>query len=79
MHLERGARAVSFRLDAEVSGLFETRMGSRALTLRPYLRVMNALGRRDAMFYYFEPWRGDGVQPLVESNLLPVVGFEWRF
>jgi hypothetical protein len=68
-----------FRLDAEVSGLFETRMGSRALTLRPYLRVMNALGRRDAMFYYFEPWRGDGVQPLVESTLLPVVGFEWRF
>lgn len=68
-----------FRLDAEVSGLFETRVASRPLTLRPYLRLMNALGRRDAMFYYFEPWRGEEVEPLVESALLPVIGFEWRF
>ena len=68
-----------FRVDAEVSGIFETRVASRALTLRPYLRVMNALGRRDAMFYYFEPWRSDEVRPLVESALLPVIGFEWRF
>lgn len=68
-----------FRLDAEVSGVFHTRVASRSVTLRPYLRLMNALGRRDAMFYYFEPWRSDEVRPLVESAVLPVVGFEWRF
>jgi hypothetical protein len=75
-----GARADQFlRLDLEVSGTFDARIGGRPVLLRPYLRVMNALGRRDALFYYFEPWRSPDAQPLMESALLPVVGVEWRF
>jgi len=75
-----GSRADEFlRLDAEISCLFEARLGNRSVQLRPYFRVMNALGRRDALFYYFEPWRSDELEPLVESSFLPIVGFEWRF
>jgi hypothetical protein len=75
-----GGRADQFlRLDAEVSGIFETRIGSRPMLIRPYLRVVNALGRRDALFFYFDSWRSDDVQPLVESAVLPILGFEWRF
>jgi hypothetical protein len=75
-----GGRADQFlRLDAEVSGIFDARIGSRRMLIRPYLRVVNALGRRDALFFYFEPWRSDDVQPLVESAVLPILGFEWRF
>jgi len=68
-----------FRVDAEISGMFDTRLGSRQMLFRPYVRLMNALGRRDALFYYLEPWRSPDVKPLVESTLLPVIGFEWRF
>ncbi len=54
-------------------------MGSRLMLIRPYLRIVNALGRRDALFYYFEPWRSSEAQPLIESAVLPILGFEWRF
>lgn len=67
------------RLDAEVYGLFERRVGSRTHQVRPYVKVLNALDRRDALFYYFERWRGEEPRPLAELSVLPVVGIEWRF
>jgi hypothetical protein len=47
--------------------------------LRPYVKVLNALDRRDALFWYFEPWRDPEVRPLAKLELLPIVGLEWRF
>jgi hypothetical protein len=44
-----------------------------------YLRVLNALDRRDALFYYFEPWRDPDLTPLAELSVIPVLGIEWRF
>lgn len=67
------------RLDARVSTAWETRIGGRPVELRPYLKVMNALRRRDALFYYFEPWRDAEVRPVAELDLLPLVGLEWVF
>ncbi|HZD05468.1 MAG TPA: carboxypeptidase regulatory-like domain-containing protein [Longimicrobiales bacterium] len=67
------------RLDAELWAEWTPRWGSRRVHIRPYLRVMNALDRRDALFYYFQPWRGDGLRPLAELPLVPVVGLEWHF
>jgi hypothetical protein len=67
------------RLDAEIFAEWTHRWGPRTMRIRPYLRVLNALDRRDALFYYFEPWRGEGLHPLAELPVLPVVGLEWRF
>ena len=53
--------------------------GGRRFALRPYAKVLNALDRRDGLFWYFSPWRDPSVRPLAELSLLPVIGFEWRF
>ena len=58
---------------------FTTRMFGQEFDVRPYLRVINALDQRDALFYYFEPWRDAELRPLAERSILPVFGVEWRF
>lgn len=67
------------RVDAELYGILAPTLGGRRTEIRPYLRLLNALDRRDALFYYFEPWRGDGLRPLAGMSVLPVAGLEWRF
>jgi hypothetical protein len=67
------------RLDVEVHGTFHMDWGSRTVEIRPYLRILNALDRRDALFYAFQPWRSDELTPLAERPLVPVVGIAWRF
>lgn len=67
------------RLDAELYGVLAPRLGGRRTEVRPFLRLLNALDRRDALFYYFEPWRGEGLRPLADLSVLPVLGLEWRF
>ena len=67
------------RVDAELYGLWTPSFGGRPMELRPYLRVLNALNRRDALFYHFEPWRSPVPEPLADLPLLPLLGLEWRF
>ncbi len=67
------------RLDGEVSWRITRRWGGRDVEIQPYVRVLNALNRRDAMFYYFEPWRDVSPRPLAELAIVPVVGISWRF
>jgi hypothetical protein len=67
------------RVDLEGFADLETEWGSRTIRFRPYLRVLNALDRRDALFYYFEPWRDPELRPLAEMSVIPVLGLEWRF
>jgi hypothetical protein len=67
------------RLDLEVSWEARPRIGGRSTELRPYLRVINALDRRDALFHYFDRWMEDGLRPLAERPFLPLLGLEWRF
>jgi hypothetical protein len=67
------------RLDIEVHRAFEVRWAGRPWQLRPYLRILNALDRRDALFYAFQPWRSSELTPLAERPLVPVVGIAWRF
>lgn len=65
------------RIDAEVSHTWYTRLRDATLEVTPYIRVLNALDRRDALFYRFD---GDGsLQPLGVLPVLPVLGVEWRF
>lgn len=65
------------RIDLEFHGEWDAPVGEG--TIRPYLKVMNALDRRDALFYYFEPWRDGELTPLARRTILPVVGLAWRF
>lgn len=67
------------RLDVELFTQFTARIGGHDFDVRPYLRVINALDQRDALFFYFEPWRDAELRPLAERSLLPVLGVEWRF
>lgn len=67
------------RLDLEIHGTFGLNWGGRPWELRPYLRILNALDRRDALFYAFQPWRSNDLTPLAERPLVPVVGIAWRF
>jgi hypothetical protein len=68
-----------FRLDLEIYGLLEPDWGGRRWRVRPYLRVLNALDRRDSLFYLFQPWRSDQVTPLAERPVLPVLGVAVAF
>ena len=67
------------RLDVELFTRFTARISGHDFDVRPYLRVINALDQRDALFYYFEPWRDEELRPLAQRSLLPVLGMEWRF
>ncbi|MDX1647455.1 MAG: TonB-dependent receptor [Longimicrobiales bacterium] len=67
------------RIDLEVHAVFETEWGERTWRMRPYLRLLNALDRRDALFYAYQPWRPDSVKPLAELPVLPVLGIAFAF
>jgi len=66
------------RLDARVSRTFTPRVGDRETELTPFLRVLNALDRRDALFYRYRPGDQDA-RPVATLPILPVLGIEWRF
>ena len=68
-----------FRVEAEVYGVWTSQVGGHALELRPYLRVLNALNRRDALFYHFDPYRNEGPVPLADLPVIPLLGFEVLF
>ena len=67
------------RLDLEVHTRLMASLAGRTLDLRPYLRVVNALRQRDALFYAFEPWRPDSLRALAERPFLPVFGIAVTF
>jgi len=66
------------RLDVTASRPVETRIGGRTHHLTPYLRVMNALDRRDASFYFADDPHAPA-RPIAELPILPVAGVSWRF
>lgn len=68
------------RVDLTLAGDWTVReAGERRWTLTPYLRVLNALDRRDSLFYFFEPWRSEGPRPLADLPVLPVAGLTLSF
>lgn len=67
------------RLDLELHMLLEPTVAGRPWQVRPYVRLLNALDRRDALFYTFQPWRSDVVRPLAERPVLPLVGVAIAF
>jgi hypothetical protein len=66
------------RLDVSLSRTYETRWRDTPVAFSPYLKVMNSLDRRDALFYWAD---GHGGSPRAVAALpvLPVLGLGWRF
>jgi hypothetical protein len=66
-------------MDAEISYPWTTEWGGARVTVTPYLKVYNALDRRDSFFYRSDGSSHDRPRPLAALPLLPVVGLQWRF
>lgn len=68
------------RLDLQVARTFTAAVRGFAFELTPYVKVLNALDRRDALFYHFDrnAERPD-TRPLAPLPLLPILGLEWKF
>ncbi len=67
------------RLNVQATAELEVKMFGKTQELLPYFRIVNALDRRDAMFFHFDGDEEDEPSPIGSVPILPVVGFEWRF
>jgi hypothetical protein len=67
------------RIDLEIQAVLEPDWGGRPWRVRPYVRLLNALDRRDALFYTFQPWRDESATPLAERSILPLLGVAFSF
>ena len=68
------------RIDAEISWRWVARVSDAPLVIAPYVRVLNALDRRDALFYQAGP--EEAVTQPVPLGSLPVIavlGVAWSF
>lgn len=66
------------RLDGSISGRWTTEWLGRPVTIAPYIRVINALGRRDGLFYYRDGAEGR-LRALASLPVLPTLGVSWSF
>lgn len=67
------------RLDVTLSRTFTPRWGERRHQIVPYLRILNALDRRDALFYRYADADSPRLAAVAALPLLPVVGVGWSF
>jgi hypothetical protein len=66
------------RVDAQIAHSFAGHVGDFNFRVTPYLKVINALNRRDAIFYHYNRNAGRA-EPLAGLPLMPILGVEWRF
>jgi hypothetical protein len=69
------------RLDVELARTWSPRLAGRRTLVTPYLRVINALDSRDALFYrYFSGGEQDrgGFEAVGTLPLVPVFGVNWK-
>jgi hypothetical protein len=66
------------RVDGQIAHSFAGHVGDFNFRLTPYLKVINALNRRDAIFYHYNRNAGRA-EPLAGLPLMPILGAEWRF
>jgi hypothetical protein len=68
------------RLDAQIARTWDADLRGFDFEFKPYIKVLNALDRRDALFYHFD--RGSGrnePRAIAALPVLPIVGVEWKF
>ena len=76
--LASGPEGSYLRLDVKLSRSWPLHLLDSDFELTPYVQVLNALDRRDALFYEIDA--RDDLEPRALSAvpLLPVAGVEWR-
>lgn len=68
------------RVDAQVARTFLGDVRGFAFELTPYFKILNALDRRDALFYHFDRSQQEPQARAVAAlPVLPILGIEWRF
>jgi hypothetical protein len=68
------------RIDLQVAHRFIADFRGFAFEVTPYVKVLNALDRRDALFYHFDrSAENPETRPLAPLPILPIIGLEWRF
>ncbi|MDX1579137.1 MAG: hypothetical protein R3266_11665, partial [Gemmatimonadota bacterium] len=67
------------RIDAEISRRWLARVGDAHVQIAPYLRLLNALDRRDALFYRADAEGPTRPVPLSSVPLIAVAGVAWSF
>lgn len=66
------------RLDLKLSRSWPIHLLDSDIQLTPYVQILNALDRRDALFYQFDPRDDLRASALSAVPLLPVAGIEWQ-
>jgi hypothetical protein len=68
-----------FRIDALISAQWSINGSGRPIHLIPYVKLVNGLSRREALFYFQDGGSRNDPQPLAALAALPVVGLRWEF
>ncbi|HSM09580.1 MAG TPA: carboxypeptidase regulatory-like domain-containing protein [Gemmatimonadota bacterium] len=66
------------RLNVQATAEIDVRFLGRDQRLLPYFRIVNALDRRDALFFHYDSDVSDEPRAIGSVPILPVVGLEWR-
>ncbi|CAN5801358.1 TonB-dependent receptor [soil metagenome] len=67
------------RIDASAFRSWAPTLFGSQTQIASYVKVLNTLGRRDALFYQYDRATDDAPRPLAALPVVPVVGLEWRF
>jgi hypothetical protein len=68
------------RLDAQIQRTWQADWFGVVFAVTPYVKVLNALDRRDALFYHLDRTEaGTDLRALASLPVLPVLGMTWRF
>ncbi len=66
------------RLDVSISSHWDPELGGRRMRVEPYIKVLNGLGRRDALFYFVNDQQDDP-RAIGTLPVLPIVGVSVGF
>jgi hypothetical protein len=67
------------RVDATATATWRVNWMDRETSVTPYLKLINALGRRDALFYFQEAGADGRLRALAAVPLVPTLGIRWSF
>jgi hypothetical protein len=66
------------RVDAQLRRTWSGRWRNFDFDFTPYVKVINALNRRDAIFYHYNRDMGQA-EPVAGLPIVPIFGLEWKF
>lgn len=71
------ARGTYLRLDGTIYRTWILNLNGVPISISPYLRILNALDRRDGLFFQFDPDQDRRPVSLGAVPLIPLIGVQW--